>query len=138
MGYSDFANFKLLDGYSLNITDGYSFTSNWVDIHSVPNFNVSCVFTGNSPAGTLKLQQSNSLQFQGGNRAQPQPSVTGGDPIDVKDVPTGNGTASVSVSGAGTYLLDQHFAGFRWFRVVYTHSSNVATTVDLFVNWKKS
>lgn len=137
MGYSDFANFKLVDGYAFAALDGYSLTSNWVDIHSVPNFNISAVFTGGSPTGTLKIQQSNSLQSTGGNR--PQPAPLGSDPIDTKDCPTGNGAVSVSVSGAGVYLLDQHFAGYRWVRLVYTATgAAVNTTLDVFMTWKKS
>lgn len=140
MGYSDFGNFKLVDGYQLNVTDGYSFTTNWVDIHSAPYFDVTTVFTGGSPAGTLKLQKSNNLQSTGGNRPQPQQAQTGANFVDdTIDMPTDTtaGTVSVSVSGAGVYELHQRFAGYRWFRVVYTASGNANTQLDIFVNWKK-
>jgi hypothetical protein len=138
MGYSDFANFKLLDGYSVTTTASAPINTNYVDVHSANNFNITCVFTGGAPAGTLKLRMSNDLQWTGGNR--PQPLHTGGEGHvdDTIDVPTGNGQASVSVSGAGVYELDQHFFGARWFQVVFTPSNNVTTQMDIFVNWKHS
>ena len=137
MGYSDFGNFKLVDGYQLNVTDGYSFTTNWVDIHSAPFFDVTVVFTGGSPAGTLTLQKSNNLQWTGGNRVQPLMTGNVGAVSDAVNAPTGSGTVSVSVSGAGIYSLNQYLVGYRWFRVVYTASGNANTQLDMFVNWKK-
>lgn len=136
MSYSSFGNFKLVDGYQLNLADGYSFTSNWADVHSAPFFDVSVVFTGGSPAGNLVLQKSNDLQWTGGNRPQPLGSQSG-HVSDAVNAPPGQGTASVAVSGAGVYSLNQSLIGYRWFRVVYTASSNSVTTLDAFVNWKK-
>jgi hypothetical protein len=137
MGYADFANFKLVDGYQLNSVDGYSLTTNWVDVHSATNFDVSVVFTGGSPTGTVKLQKSNDLQWTGGNRPQPLSSANVSAVSDAVDAPTGSGTVSVSVSGAGVYTLNQSLVGYRWFRVVYTASGNANTQLDIFVNWKK-
>lgn len=139
MGYSDFGNFKLLDGYSFTATDGYAIHTNWVDIHSAPYFDVTIVFTGGSPAGTVKLQKSDNLQNTGGNRPQPNMAGNGNSVDDTIDVPTDAtaGTVSVAISGAGTYELHQRFAGYRWFRLAYTPSASGATQLDVFVNWKK-
>lgn len=142
MGYSDFANFKLVDGYQLNNADGYSFTTNWVDVHSFAAFDVSVVFTGGSPAGTVKLQKSNDLQWTGGNRPQPLSSANSQYVSDAADMLAFSsngapGTVSVAVSGAGVYTLSQSLAGCRWFRVVYTASGNANTQLDIFVNCKK-
>ena len=125
-----------LDSLRFLLTPGYSFTSNWVDIHSATNFDVSVVFTGGSPAGTVKLQKSNNLQFTGGNRPQPLQAAGVGAVDDTADAPTGSGTVSASVSGAGVYTLNQSLVGYRWFRVVYTASGNANTQLDVFVNWK--
>lgn len=136
MGYSDFANFKITDGYALNTLDGYSFTTPWIDVHSAPFFDVSVVFTGGSPVGNIVLQKSNDIQWTGGNRPQPLGS-TSGHVSDAVNAPPGQGTVSVAVSGAGVYSLNQSLIGYRWFRVIYTASSNVNTTLDIFCNWKK-
>lgn len=139
MGYSDFGNFKLVDGYQLNSTDGYSFTSPWVDIHSAAYFDVTIVTTGGSPAGTFKLQKSNNLQWTGGNRVQPLQTGGVGAVDDTIDVPSDSttGTVSVTIAAAGVCTLSQHLVGYRWFRVVYTATSNANTQLDIFVNWKK-
>jgi len=134
---SDFGNFKLVDGYALSALDGYSFTSNWVDVHSAPWFDVSCVLTGGSPAGTFKLQRSNDLQWTGGNRPQPLSTGGVGAVSDVADA-SGNGVVSATVAGAGVAVLSQANVGYRWFRVVYTASSSVNTQLDIFVTWKRT
>lgn len=137
MGASDCANFKLVDGYALNNADGYSYTTKWVDIHSAPYFDVTVVFTGGAPAGTVKLQKSNDLKFTGGNWPQPLQAANVGAVADAIDCPTGNGDVSQTVAGAGVYQLNQHFAGYRWTRVVFTASSNVNTQLDIYMSWKK-
>ena len=109
-----------------------------MDIHSAPFFDVTCVFTGGSPAGTLTLQKSNDLQWEGGNRPQPRASSPNAPYVsDAVNAPTGFGTVSASVSGAGVYNLNQYYVGYRWFRVVYSASANVVTQLDIFCNWKK-
>lgn len=137
MGYADFGNFKLLDGYVITTTNGVAVNTNWVDVHSAPFFDVSVVFTGGSPTGTLKLQKSNDLQWTGGNRPQPLQQGGEGYVSDAADAPTGQGTVSVSVSGAGVVSLNQFNVGYRWFRLVFTPSNVATTTMDAFVNWKK-
>lgn len=137
MGYSDFANFKLVDGYQLNAADGYSFTTAWVDVHSAPFFDVSVVFSGGSPTGTVKLQKSNDLQFTGGNRPIPLQDGGVGAVSDAVDAPAGQGTVTAAVTGAGTFTLNQYMVGYRWFRVVFTSSNNASAKLDVFVNWKK-
>lgn len=139
MGYSDFGNFKLLDGYAVTTTASAPIYTNWVDIHSAPYFDITAVFTGGSPTGTLKLQKSNNLQNTGGNRPQPNMAGSGNSVDDTIDVPTDStaGTASVSVAGNGVVELHQRLVGYRWFRLAFTPSNNVDTIIDVFVNWKK-
>lgn len=134
---------KLVDGYAMTSAVDNSYTTDWVDIRSCPFFSMSVVFTGGSPTGTAKLQQSNDRQFTGGLSVLPLVAAgaensNGPTKItsDVKDVATGNGAVSVSVSGAGVYLLDQRLAPFGWVRMVYTASSNVNTQLDVFMTIK--
>lgn len=139
MGYADFGNFKVapFDGYSMTTVSTVPVYSNWIDLHSSPYFDMTAVFTGGSPAGTLQLQKSNNLQWTGGNRPQPLQQGGVGAVDDTINVPTGNGNASATVTGAGVYELDQHFAGYRWVRLVFTPSSAVTTQLDVFFSWKK-
>lgn len=136
--------FKLVDGYALNATDGYSYTTNWVDVHDCNKFSVNVVFTGGTPVGTLALQQSNDRQTSlpgsvirmvdsvGDNSAGTTKRVD-----DAVSVPAGTGQTTASVTAAGVYVLNQYFAPFRWFRVVYTASSSINTQLDMFVHLKK-
>lgn len=130
-----FSNGKLADGYAL---DGYAtvYETNWVDVASFPKFSISAVFTGGSPVGTLSLKQSNDLQWTGpvvqplhvGNTQYPNDEVT---------VPSGGGQATVSVSGAGAYSLNQFYAPYRWFKVNYTViGTGSATQLDIFFTAK--
>lgn len=134
---------KLVDGYALNVTDGYSFTTSWVDIRSYDVFSMSIVFTGGSPAGTAKLQQSNDRQFTGGLSVLPLLQVpaensSGASKLlsDAKDVGAGFGNNSITVSGPGVYVLDQRQVPFAWVRMVYTASGNADTQLDVFLTVK--
>lgn len=134
---------KLVDGYALNVVDGYSFTSDWVDVRSYDSFSMSVVFTGGSPQGTLQLQQSNDRQFSGGLSVKPliaanAENSSGATKIieDKANVPTGYGTVSASVTNAGTYVLDQRLVPFGWVRVKYTASQNANTQLDIFLTVK--
>jgi hypothetical protein len=137
MGYSDFGNFKLEDGYAIVTAIGLTYYSPFVDIHSAPFFDVSVVFTGGSPAGTLTLQKSNDLQWTGGNLVSPLSQGGVGSVSDYFNAPTGQGTVSATVSGAGTYSLNQYMVGYRWFRIAFDPSNVATTKLDIFVNWKK-
>ena len=55
---------------------------------------------------------------------------------DAADVPSGWGAQSVSVNGAGNYILDQRLCPFGWFRVVYTSAVSANTQLDIFVTTK--
>ncbi len=128
-----FSNSKLVDGYVLT---GASYTTAWVDIASFDRLSVSVVFTGNSPTGTLTLQQSNDLQWTG---PYVLPLHVGNTQFadDTTNIPAGGGQVSVSVSGAGAYSMNQYFAPYRWFRVVYTAiGAPVSTTLDVFFTAK--
>lgn len=140
MGYSDNAYFKIADGYQLNSTDGYSFTSDWIDTKSFPLLDVSVVFgtaSAGTIGGTVKLQKSNDLQWTGGHKPQPLSSANTQYPSDAADCPTGQGAVSVAVSGAGVYSLNQFDIGYHWFRVVYTKSTNASCQLDIFATLKK-
>lgn len=137
-------SFKLVDGYALDATDGYSYTTNWVDVHDAPGFSVSTVFTGGSPSGTLTLQQSNDRQWTGKGIVQPLLAVSANNSSgavkivsDAVNVPSGTGQASAAVSGAGVYVLNQVLAPYHWVRLVYTASVGVATQLDVFMHLKK-
>lgn len=139
MGYSDFANFKLEDGYALSTTNATVYVSNWVDVHSAPIFDVSCVTTQATGtfAGTFKLQKSNDLQFTGGNRPFPLHDAGTGTANDTADAPTGQGAVTATISAAGVASLNQYNVGYRWFRVVFTSTATATGTLNIFVNWKK-
>lgn len=132
-----FANGTLLDGYALT---GTTFATDWVDIASFSKFSVSATFTGNSPTGTLSLEQSNDLQWTGSYKG-PTPRHVGNTqyPNDATAVPAGTGQATVSVSGAGAYAMNQYQVGYRWFRVVYVAIGGaVTTTVDMLFTAKEA
>lgn len=136
-------SFKLVDGYALDGTDGYSYTTSWVDVRSYDAFSMSVVFTGGAPVGTLQLQQSNDRQFTGGLSVLPLLAVPAENSIgaiklvsDIANVPAGWGATTASVNGANSYVLDQRLCPFGWVRAVYTASSNDATQLDIFMTLK--
>ena len=138
-----FKTFKLTDGYALNTLDGYSYISNWIDMNNFEFISFSVVFTGGSPAGTIQLQQSNDSQFTGGTpittkytSGEWNSSGTSKLVSDIVNIPSGTGQSSATVSGAGSYALNQYLQGARWIRVSYSASSNVVTQLDIFVNAK--
>lgn len=138
-------SFKLLDGYNLaTSTDGYTFVTPWVDLHSSRYFSAIAVFTGAAIAnGTLKLQMSNDEQadiFDGYGRRYPKSatsSVT--DPDDVIDVPASlTGTVTQSISAVGKYVYQQYMFPGRWvrFRFDKTGSPAGATICNIFFHFK--
>lgn len=136
-----FNAFKLVDGYQLNATDGYSYTSAFFDVSDKSLVSISVVFTGGSPAGTVKVQQSNDLQFTGGNSVLPLHIANTSYPNDTTDSVAIAGIGQVvsqSVSGAGSYPLELKLLGSHWLRIVYTASGNVNTQLDVFVTAKRS
>jgi len=134
---------KLVDGLALTSGTSNSYTTSWVDVRNFPYFSMSVVFTGGSPAGTAKLQSSNDRQFSGGLSVEPLVAAgaensAGATKIisDAKDVGTGDGVNTISVAGAGVYVLDQRLAPFGWVRMVYTASANVNSQLDVFLTLK--
>lgn len=137
-------SFKLLDGYSMSTTDGYTFVTPWVDLHSAPFFSVTAVFSGASIAnGTLKLQQSNDRQSQSvdtNGKIFPYSAADSvSDPTDVVDVPASlTGTVTQTISSTGTYVFNQFLFGSRWVRLSFTKTGapNTSTVVDVFFHFK--
>lgn len=142
----------LADGYALNSTNGFGFTSAWVKVVDYNILNISATFVGGSPQGGLILQQSNDLEADtgaamgGGGGAPVYPVATGpatsiplwADPYrgssyasDVATVPSGLGTVSATVAAAGTFLLNQYWFGYSFVRLVYTPTSNVVTALSI-------
>ena len=49
-----YLNLQILDGYSLDTSDGYSFTTPWIDIKQFFAYSISTTFS-DTPSGTLIL-----------------------------------------------------------------------------------
>lgn len=131
-----FSNGKIADGYTL---DGYSYESDWVDVASFSKFSVTAVLVGGSPTGTFSLQESNDLQWTGTTN-KPKPLHVGNSQFanDAVLVPSGGGQSTVSVSGAGAYCMNQYWAPYRWFKVIYTAiGAPSTTTLDIFFTAKE-
>ena len=130
-------NSKLLDGYALNTTDGYTYTTQWTDVKQAFAYSVSAVFTG-TPNGTLKLQASNESDIgspwgvPAGTTTVPvwgpQPQLNGSDATNIAG-------ATSTISAAGTVMFDVSLPGHRCVRAVYTSSSGNAT-VNMWINVK--
>lgn len=138
-------SFKVLDGYNLGTqTDGYTFVSPWIDLHSASLFSGIAVFSGAAIAnGTLKLQMSNDdeseLKDTNGRRYPESAASSTADSTDTADVPASlTGTVTQSISTTGKYVFQQiHFPG-RWLRFsfVKTGAPAGATLVDIFCHFK--
>ena len=139
-------SFKLLDGYNLgDVTDGYTFLTDWVDLHSARFFSATAVFSGDTIAnGTLKLQMSNDEEsdFTDTTTGKKFPKSAGsstGDPDDVVDVPGSlTGTVTQSISATGKYPYQQYNFPARWVRFTFTKTGDPAadTEVDIFFHFK--
>lgn len=148
----------LADGYQLNSTDGYSFTSNWVNVIDYDVYCINVSLVGGTPVGTLSLQQSCDIpadagpaQGTGGFNPQYPLGFVGpaiqvprwADPYrgtqwasDLSIVPGGFGTVTANVNGAGTYTLNDRLFAYSFVRVVYTASSNVNTAISIYMAMK--
>lgn len=115
---------------------GFGYTTDWVDVGHYAFFSISAVFTGGTPGGELSLQQSNAAQWTGGSPVTTLFAKLGSAVSDAADVPAGSGQNSVTVAAAGAYVLNQWLVGYKWVRLVYTPTSNVATQFDVFMNVK--
>lgn len=115
---------------------GFGYTTDWVDVHAYPYASFTVVFTGGAPAGMLSLQQSNALNFSGGSPVVPLFVKDSAAINDTADVPAGSGQNLITVAGAGAYVLNQWWVAYRWVRLVYTPTSNVATQMDVFFHSK--
>ena len=141
MGYTDATSFKIrpFDGYGVTTDDGYAIVSQWIDVQHTPFIDISVVFTGGSPAGTLSLMKSNATQWTGGNWGQPLFVGTAGGVSDAVACPTGSGTVTATVTSAGVvYTLNQQLVGYRWLQLVFTPSNSVTTQIDAWCSWKRA
>ena len=142
-------NHYILDGYAINVADGYSFTSAWFDVKNALGWSVTTTFTGTS-SGTLILQASNESDIAAPMGYQQLTSPgTGSTSLYVPaDQPQDNGLDAVAISGAtatisgtGTTLFDSGLLfnsvpGMRWIRLVYTGSTGVGVLVSASINVK--
>lgn len=135
-----YATFKLLDGYSMDDTDGYTFVTPWLDVHSAPFFSLIAKFSGDPIAnGTLKLQMSNDRQTTAAGVFPVSAGSSTGDPDDLADVPASlTGTVSQTISATGVYVFQQYLFPGRWVRLSFskTGSPNTSTVVDVFAHFK--
>lgn len=138
-------SFKWLDGYNLGTqTDGYTFVTPWLDLHTASLFSAIAVFSGAAIAnGTLKLQMSNDNESQikdsTGRRYPASATSSTTDPTDVADVPASlTGTVTQSISATGTYVFQQIYFPGRWLRMhfVKTGSPAGATLANIFCHFK--
>ncbi len=130
---------KLLDGYALSDTDGYTFVTPWLDLHSAHHYSMIAVITGGTVAGTLTLQQSNDRQSGKATGVFPN-SASGptGSTTDQVAVPSGTGQQTIVLTtSAVPGVINQFNIGYRWARLsgVLT-TQNLTGTVDVFYHWK--
>lgn len=147
----------LVDGYALNITDGYSYTSPWLKTIDYSILSMSVSLVGNSPLGTVVLQQSCDLEADigaamGGGGTNPIYPVPIGpaqsvpkwaDPYrgssfvsDAANIPSGDGVVSQAVNGANTYILNQYHLGASFVRVVFTAAANANVAITIYYSLK--
>lgn len=84
-----------------------------VDINNHFNISAQAVVTGTS-TGTLKMQVSNDM-------VKPV--------VNWSDLPS----ATVSIAGAGSYLIPKQDISYRWFQLVYTHTNAAAGTINAII-----
>ncbi len=130
---------KLLDGYSLATTDGYTFVTPWLDLHSAHFLSISAKITGGTVTGTLTLEQSNDRQSGNSNGVYPM-SASGptGTPADKIAVLSGTGQQTIALTTSGvTVGINQYNIGYRWVRLSGVLSvRNLTGLVDVFYHWK--
>jgi len=130
---------KLLDGYALSTTDGYTFVTPWLDLHSAHYFSMTAVITGGTVSGTFTLEQSNDRQSGNSNGIYPFTTTSAtGTPSDKVAVPSGTGQQTMAASASGVVgVINQFNIGYRWARLSYlTATKNQTGTVDVFYHWK--
>lgn len=89
-----------------------------LDAENLYQCSAQIVCTG-SAAGTLKLQASNDIQLG------QQPSTL--TPTNWSDIPS----ATVTVSGAGSYLIPKTDICYQYVRLVYTNSGTGTISVNI-------
>lgn len=95
--------------------------SNVIDAQMVVNMSAIAIVTGTS-TGTLNIQVSND---------QPSSFDTNGRPVITNwTVPTG---ITVSVTGAGTFVIVPFEFCYRWARVQFVHGNGAAGTITVNV-----
>ncbi|MGD0331150.1 MAG: hypothetical protein ABSB40_12045 [Nitrososphaeria archaeon] len=138
---TDFSG-KLLDGYALSTTDGYNFTTPWLDVHGAQNFSLTAMITGGTVTGVLTLQQSNAKEAGNSNGVYPLGATsTTTSPPDACNVPTdaAMGLTSITLAASATPVaLAQHHIGYHWARLSGVLSvKNQTGKVDIWFHWKK-
>ena len=141
---------KILDGYALNNTDGYTVYSDWQDVHSSPFVSISAVFSVSAPNGTLSYQCSNdqssdevsrgtygSSQFvpftSAGYKNYPVSAGSPqGTPLDANTL----STFTVAVTTLSTNTMASSNVSYRWIRLVWTPIADTNTTIDAWMHRK--
>lgn len=89
-----------------------------IDLNQIVACSIQAVFTG-SPVGILKLQVSNEILPPAASNSNPISSNPAANVVNWTDV-----TASmVAVASDGNFVWDLPQMGFKWIRLVYTHTS---------------
>jgi len=140
-----FSNDVLLDGYSLNNADGYSFVTPWFDVKNAFSCSFSVNFTAGSPSGTLTLEASNEPPYgvPGGLYNATVNGVSNVNTIKYGEQPHANGLdattvsgTSTSISATGNTLFNVAYPGYRWIRAKYIATSGTSTvTVTATAKW---
>lgn len=89
-------------------------TGSAIDASHILAISAQAVTTGTS-TGTLKFQASNDA-----------PGVSG-NPTNWTDI----ASQSVSIAGAGTYLIPKFDVSYQWLRVVFTHTNAAAGSITV-------
>lgn len=133
----------LLDGYALNNTNNYSFTTQWVSVRDALTVGCSVNFISGSPSGTLSIQGSCEPPigvFGATQNVSPgvttfgeQPQFNGADATALTLDSAGDTTVTISTSG--TNLFSFALPGWRWMRVLYVATSGTSS-VNILVHAK--
>jgi hypothetical protein len=138
---SDFSG-KLLDGYALSNSDGYTFVTPWLDLHGAERFSLTAVITGGTVNGDMTLQQSNAAESGNSNGNYPKTalSVTG-TPTDAVNTPyeIDDGYVQMALTSSGEIgVINQRHVGYHWARLVWVGTvRNTTGTCDVWFTWKK-
>lgn len=97
------------------------------DLNQYALSSIQAVWTGAGAAGTLKLQVSNDI-----TPVTPATADPGANVVNWSDY-TGS---SVTVAGPGNFEWNIVYVGFRWLRLVFTHTGGSTGTLQATFNGK--